>query len=350
MFTPEIVKRFDPTGMLSLIETFPAQVQEAVEIGKKADLGDLKKEAQKFNSLIFLGMGGSAIGGDLARAVFADELKIPMLVNREYHLPAFVGEKTLVIASSYSGNTEETISALNEAKEKKARILCITTGGKIAEIAKANNYPLILIPGGISPRAALGYSFFPILVVFNRLGFISDKNEAVEETLKLLKEMKTELSLATPGNLAETLAKKLYARIPLIYGSDGFRGVVASRWKGQINENSKHLAFWNAFSELNHNETVGWENPKLTQEIHLVILRDNEDVRMKKRIEVTSEIIRPHVHGITEVSSRGVSDIARMFSLIYFGDFVSWYLAMLNHADPTPVKVIDHLKKELAKL
>lgn len=350
MLTPESVKRFDPTGMLSLIETFPVQVQEAVEIGKKADLGDLKKEAQNFNSLIFLGMGGSAIGGDLARAVFANELKIPMLVNREYHLPAFVNEKTLVIASSYSGNTEETIAALNEAKEKKAKILCITTGGKLAEIARANNYPLIAIPGGISPRAALGYSFFPVLVVFYRLGFIGDKSEAVEETIKLLKEMKTELSLATPGNPAETLARKLYDRIPLIYGSEGFRGVVASRWKGQINENSKHLAFWNAFSELNHNETVGWENPNLTREIHLVILRDNEDVRMKKRIEVTSEIIRPHVHGITEVSSRGVSDIARMFSLIYFGDFVSWYLAMLNRADPTPVKVIDHLKKELAKI
>ncbi len=350
MFTPEIVKRFDPTGMLSLIETFPSQVQEAVEIGKKADLGNLEEEAKNCKALVFLGMGGSAIGGDLARAVFASELKIPMLVNREYHLPAFVNEKTLVIASSYSGNTEETISALNEAKDKKAKILCITTGGKIGEMANSNNYPLITIPGGISPRAALGYSFFPILVVFNRLGFISDKSAALDETLKLLKEMKTELSLATPSNPAEALAYKLRDKIPLIYGSEGFRGVVASRWKGQINENSKHLSFWNAFSELNHNETVGWENPKLTQEIHLVILRDNEDIRMKKRIEVTAEIIRPHVHGITEVSSRGESDIARMFSLIYFGDFVSWYLAMLNRADPTPVKVIDYLKKELAKL
>lgn len=348
MFTPEVVKKYDPVGMLSLIENFPLQVQEAIEIGENADLGNLS--VQDVKAIVFLGMGGSAIGGDLLRSVLINELKVPMLVNREYHLPAFVDENTLVIASSYSGNTEETISALGEAKSKNAKILCITTGGKIAAIAKENSYPLISIPGGISPRAALGYSFFPILVAFSRLGLITDKQTDSEETIILLREMKNELSLATPGNSAQVLAEDLKGRIPLIYGTEGFRGVVASRWKGQINENSKHLAFWNAFSELNHNETVGWEHPELTEKIHLILLKDNEDVRMRKRMEVTSDIIRPHVHGITEVRSRGKSDIARMFSLIYFGDFVSWYLAMLNQADPTPVKVIDHLKSELAKL
>lgn len=350
MFSPEVVKKYDKTGMLTLIETFPAQIQEAVEIGKKADLGSLETTIKDVNSIIFLGMGGSAIGGDLIRSVLASELKIPMTVNREYHLPAFVNEKTLVIASSYSGNTEETITALKEAIDRGAKVLCISTGGRILEIAKENNYPIINIPGGISPRAALGYSFFPILVAFMRLGLIANKNADIEETIALLKEMKIQLSLSTPGNLAQALAKDLQDRIPLIYGSEGFRGVVASRWKGQINENSKHLAYWNAFAELNHNETVGWENPKLTKDIHLIVLRDNEDERMSKRIEVTSSIIRPHVHGITEIKSRGKSDIARMFSLIYVGDFVSWYLAMLNGADPTPVKVIDHLKNELSKL
>lgn len=350
MFTPEIVKEYDQEGMLTLIETFPKQVQEAVEIGKKADLGNLAEQIKEINAIVFLGMGGSAIGGDLVKAVLAKELKVPMLVNREYHIPAFVNEKTLVIASSYSGNTEETISALKEAMQKKAMIFCITTGGKIAEIAKANGLPLIIIPSGISPRAALGYSFFPILEVFCRLSLVADKNEDIKETVLLLRDMKNELSLSTPGNKAQELAKDLQGRIPLIYGSEGFSGVVASRWKGQINENSKHVAFWNVFSELNHNETVGWENPQLTKEIHLVILRDNEGLRMKKRIEVTTEIVKPHVHGITEVYSRGISDIARMFSLIYFGDYVSWYLAMLNEADPTPVKVIDYLKRELAKI
>ncbi|MDD2431757.1 MAG: bifunctional phosphoglucose/phosphomannose isomerase [Bacillota bacterium] len=350
MFTPEIVKKYDPTGMLSLIESFPEQVHEAVAIGKKANLGNLPNETRDVNAIIFLGMGGSAIGGDCLRSVLSNELKIPMQVSREYHIPAYVNEKTLVIASSYSGNTEETISALHEAEKKNARILCITTGGKIADIANKNNYPLITIPGGISPRAALGYSFFPLLVALNRLGFIKDKKEDIQETIEVLDKMRIELSLATPGNPAQVLAENLNKRIPLIYGTEGFRGVAASRWKGQINENSKHVAYWNAFSELNHNEIVGWENPELTKEIYLVILRDQEDPRMAKRIEVTSQVAGSHVHGITEVHSRGKAEITRMFSLIYFGDFVSWYLAMLNSADPTPVKVIDYLKGELAKL
>ncbi|HOA91797.1 MAG: bifunctional phosphoglucose/phosphomannose isomerase [Bacillota bacterium] len=350
MFTPDIVKKYDPTGMLTLIEQFPEQVQEAVAIGKKADLGNLPEEVKDINSIIFLGMGGSAIGGDCLRSVLAGELRVPMQVSREYHLPAYVSEKTLVIASSYSGNTEETISALREAEDRKAKILCISTGGKLADIATEKGYPLITIPGGISPRAALGYSFFPILVAFSRLGLISVKKEAVAETIDVLEKMRLELSLATPGNPAQVLAQNLHGRIPLIYGAEGYRGVAASRWKGQINENSKHVAYWNAFAELNHNEIVGWENPELTKEIHLVVLRDREDVRMAKRIEVTEEIVRSRVHGITEVHSRGEHDITRMFSLIYFGDFVSWYLAILNSADPTPVRVIDYLKGELAKL
>lgn len=159
-------------------------------------------------------MGGSAIGGDCLRSVLAGELRVPMQVSREYHLPAYVSEKTLVIASSYSGNTEETISALREAEDRKAKILCISTGGKLADIATEKGYPLITIPGGISPRAALGYSFFPILVAFSRLGLISVKKEAVAETIDVLEKMRLELSLATPGNPAQVLAQNLHGRIP----------------------------------------------------------------------------------------------------------------------------------------
>ncbi|MGE5550591.1 MAG: bifunctional phosphoglucose/phosphomannose isomerase [Bacteroidota bacterium] len=343
-------REIDPKGMGDLIEAFPAQVEEAWRLGREAQV---PSDYAAVDNIIVQGMGGSAIGGDLLRALYAEELKVPVMVVRDYSVPRFAGPRTLFIASSYSGNTEETLAGYGEAKRRGCKILCLASGGEIASRAKADGFPFIAIPSlGIQPRAALGYSFFPLLAVWSRLGMIPDVAGDVQETLAVLRAGVERLSRAVPGNPAKSLAQWLHGHYPLIYAAGTWPGVVAARWKGQINENAKNLAFWNAFPELNHNETVGYEAPaELVKRIRVVVLRTgDESVRVAKRIEVTREIIARAGAQTREIAGEGRSALARMFSLIQQGDFASYYLAILNGIDPTPVKAIDLLKGELAKL
>ena len=342
----------DPKGMGDLIEKFPAQVEEAWRIGREAQV---PSDYAAVDNVIVQGMGGSAIGGDLLRALYTNELKVPAMVVRDYSIPRFAGPRTLFIASSYSGNTEETLAGYGEAKQRGCKILCMASGGGIASRAKADGFPLVAIPSlGIQPRAALGYSFFPLLAVLSRLGMIPDVAGDVAETLGILKAGVGRLGRTIPaaGNPAKSLAQWLHSHYPLIYAAGTWPGVVAMRWKGQFNENAKNLAFWNAFPELNHNETVGYEAPaELVKRVRVVVLRTGEEsVRVAKRIEVTREIIGKAGADTREVTGEGRSALARMFSLIQQGDFTSYYLAILNGIDPTPVKAIDLLKGELAKL
>lgn len=345
----KVFKEQDPQGMGELIYQFPEQCEKAFDIGMKAELPPLK---QKPAQVVLFGMGGSAIGGDLVRSLLESEMEIPFLVLRDYTPPAFVGPQTLVLASSYSGNTEETLNAYDIAKKKGAQIIAITSGGELDKNAAADGFPLVTIPGGIMPRAALGYSFVPILLILQRLGLCNDKTAEFKEMVGLIKKMRDKLSTGAPaaGNQSKQLAEHFYGKIPCIYGSQPWKAVVATRWKGQMNENAKNTAAWNAFPELNHNETVGWEAPPaVTKQIAVVILKDREDSpKMQKRMEATATIMRGHAGGIDEVWSSGDSVLARMFSLIHIGDWASYYLAILNGIDPTPVKSIDYLKGQLA--
>ena len=342
--------RLDPSGMGDWIDNLAEQCEEGRKLAEDFALPAMGEISQ----VVILGMGGSAIGGDLVRILIEGEAKVPFFVNRDYELPAFVGPETLVIASSYSGNTEETLTAYQEAKRRGAQLLAIATGGTLASWAEADGVGLITIPGGISPRAAIGYSFVPLLIIACRLGLCADKSQELAATIELLKKLRTRYGRGVPQeeNLAKQLARKVYGRIPLFYGVAGYRSVVASRIKGQINENAKHAAFYNVFPELNHNELVGWENPGLTKQIELFVLRDEKEEtdRMRTRIEVTEEIIRPQVAEIIDLWAEGDSIMERMFSLIHLGDYLSYYLAMLNQVDPMPVKVIDRLKGELSKV
>jgi glucose/mannose-6-phosphate isomerase len=338
----------DPVGMGDWVTTLPEQCESAFKIGNDAPL----VQGRRFQQVVILGIGGSAIGGDLLRGYSEAEIKIPFTVNRNYDIPAFVGPETLVIASSYSGNTEETLNAYEQAKARGAQMMAISTGGELEARAQRDGVPFAKIPGGLSPRAALGYSFIPLMVILSRLGLISDKGAEFRDMVDLLKAERGRLGREVPAadNPAKQLAERLHGKLPLFYGAYPWSSVVAYRWKGQMNENGKNLAFTNAFPELNHNETVGWEHPdSLTREVEVVLLRDRGDLpKVQRRFEVTSEIMRPHASGISEVWSRGDSTLARMFSLIFFGDFVSYYLALLNGIDPTPVKVIDYPKGQLA--
>jgi glucose/mannose-6-phosphate isomerase len=342
------ISLYDRSDMRALLTGFPHQAEDAVRIGREAALVPLKG---KPSAILVSGLGGSAIGGDLLRSYLGDQLDIPFVVNRNYTLPKFAGPSTLVVISSYSGGTEETIASYHEAMKRKAQIACFTSGGEIASLARKNKQTLVLLPRGYPPRAALGYSFFPMLLALSRYRIIPSQDAAIRETVALLKKLSVRYRLTGQKNQALELARQLYNRIPVIYSSADRLDAVNVRWRGQIAENAKTLAFGNVFPEMNHNELVGWKVlRRVMEELAVVYLRDREDhPRVALRMEIARGIIGEFASRIIDVRSEGKSRLARTFSLVHLGDWVSFYLAMLNGVDPTPVNVIDYLKRQLDK-
>lgn len=334
-----------------MLLSFPVQVDTAYAIGQRCSLPEVEPSSVK--NIVVTGMGGSAIGGDLARSYLAEDLRIPFLVCRNYTLPAFVGPDSLVIASSYSGNTEETLEAYQQAKDTGATLLAITTGGELAEKADSDGTPVIKIPPGLPPRAALGYSFVPLLVSLWRMKLAPDRGMEFFEGEHILKAGVEEYKLEIPSeeNLAKEMAANLHRRLPIIYSATDHFDAVATRFKGQLCENSKMLAFFNFFPEFNHNELVGWNKLyDLKPHLAVVILRDeNDHHRIRRRMELVRGIVENLDVPVYELESKGTCLLERMFSLIQLGDFISFYLAILNQVDPTPVEVINYLKSELAK-
>lgn len=347
----ELMKKIDPEGMYDKIFNFPEQLAEASSIGKSAK-PDLSYYAN-IKNIVVAGMGGSAIGGDTVRTYLADRLNIPFAICRHYSLPGYVNENSLVVISSYSGNTEETLSAFNEALSRKAKIACISTGGKVGEMAEANKLLWVKLPKGYPPRAALGYSFVPLLYTLAKMGLTDDPSNDIEKLIDGLKKYRALYSadVKTENNPAKLYAEKCFNKIPIIYSGPELTDAIGTRWKGQICENAKCLAFNNQFAEFNHNELVGW-NVINSYKDKLVVfyLKDKDDhVRISERMSIVKDIINKYDVEVIEVDSQGDSVLLRMFSLIQIGDFMSLYLAILNETDPTPVKVIDYLKGELDK-
>jgi glucose/mannose-6-phosphate isomerase len=315
--------------MLQVIKDFPKQCREALSLPKGISVSG------EINNIVVTGMGGSAIGGDLIKAYLKDT-NIPVYVNRDYKVPNFVNENSLVFAVSYSGNTEETLSALNDTKNKNAKIIGITSGGKLAD--ECNK--VIQIPSGLQPRAALGYLFFPMLGILHNTNIIRVKNDELNEMVDILKQTDKF------DGIGEALAKKLEGKIPIIYASQDL-GAIALRWKTQINENAKMPAFYNVFSEMNHNEIAGYKG--MDRKFIAIIIRDKYDnERIRKRMDVCRDIM-----GVTadveEVQTEGEGLLARMFSAIHLADFVSYYLALRNRVDPSPVEVIEDMKRKIAE-
>lgn len=342
----------DKANMIELLEEFPQKMRGALRLGEEFSVS-ISAFTLNFKNIVVLGMGGSAIGGDLLSNYLADELAIPIVVIRGYDIPKFVDEDSLVFAVSYSGNTEETLSALKKCLEVKARVIALTSGGKLAALSQENNFPVIKVPAGIQPRAAISYLFFPVLKALERLGLIKERGGEIEETHNILRELSREYGAKSPSknNLAKKVALILYQHLPLIYGSEGLLGAVAMRWKTQINENSKWPCFWNVFPELDHNEIVGYEIENgINLQVKIVYLQDKEGLlRVEQRREITRKIIEDKVAEFIVCPSRGKGKMARMFSLIFLGDLASYYLAILNQVDPSPVACIEDLKKELAR-
>ena len=346
--TETTVQRYDLANMRKLLIEFPLQIEEAVRIGKSASI---TFRGRKINNIVVTGLGGSAIGGDVLRSYTSEELSVPFIVNRHYMLPEFVNNNSLVIVSSYSGSTEETIAAHLDANKRRASVLCITSGGETERLAKKSKQPVIKIPKGYPPRTALGYSFFPALISLTKMNLLPSQDKAIRETIALLKRKAKMYASLNGNNPAYELAKRLYMKLPIIYSSADHFDAVNLRWRGQLAENAKVLAFGHVLPEMNHNEIVGWKVlQRIMNDIAVVFLRDVDELpRVKTRMKITKGIVSEFTNRVIEVHSEGKYLLARIFSLIYLGDWASYYLALMNGVDPTPVRVIDYLKWELGK-
>jgi glucose/mannose-6-phosphate isomerase len=341
--------KIDPDNMLGRIAELPQQCRDAW--ANVQSLG-LPPEYRRINKIVVLGMGGSAIGGDLLRALAELECAVPIAINRDYTVPAFVNAETLVIASSYSGNTEETLAAFEEARGKGAVLLAITTDGKLAQQARELGVPLLTFSYKSQPRAALGYSLVSLVGIVQKLGFIGDKTTDLEEAVGVMEALQEEIGETVPSdrNPAKQLARRLYGHLPVVYGA-GYLAEVAHRWKTQFNENAKAWSFYEQLPELNHNAVVGYQFPEeLAERILVVMLFSSLDhPRNKARFQVTQEILTKRGIAYETIEACGQSPLAQMLSAIHLGDYVSYYLALLYEVDPTPVKVIDYLKGCLAQ-
>jgi len=338
----------DPQGMLQRIAELPTQLRAAWQ---QIQSFVPPPSFRNVRAVVITGMGGSAIGGSLVAALAEPECRVPIVVNRDYHLPAFVDKRTLVIASSYSGNTEETLSATDEALRYGAQVVVITTGGRLSELARERKLPLVTFDYEAQPRAAVGYSFVLLLGVLVQSGLLRGKHKELSETVDVLERLQRLIGPEVPmeRNPAKQLAQQLIGRVPTVYGA-GILAPVAQRWKGQFNENAKTWAAFDQMPELNHNSVVGYQFPgHLPETAFVILLRCSLDhERVQVRYEVTEELLKQAGIKHTTIYAWGESPMAQMWSVLHFGDYVSYYLAALNGVDPTPVERIDFLKSRLA--
>jgi len=326
--------------MLSLIEAFPQQLAEAIEIARNSSLRDLDRMPQH---VIITGLGGSGIGGSIVAEFAAHEGKIPVHVCKEYHLPAWVTEQSLVILSSYSGDTEETLATFHQAVERKAQVICISSGGTISSLAKEHGFNLIQIPGGNPPRACLGYSLVQLLGIFERYGWIENALQSVENARQHMVEKS-----ASYKREAESIAKAIAFSTPVIYTCAGYEGV-AIRFRQQLNENAKMLCWHHVIPEMNHNELVGWadKNPKIAA---LFFRNDDDYYRSAKRMDICLTIISSKAGKFLEINSIGTNRLERMLYWIHLGDWISWFASVERSVDAMEINVINRLKAELANL
>ena len=340
-------EKLDPQNMYKSIFDFPDQIEKAVEIGKNIGL---RKPYSKVNKIVLAGMGGSAVGGDLLSLALRNHVSVPFFVSRNYTLPNWVDENSLVICSSYSGNTEETLSAFNEARSKNAAIIGITTGGILSSWLKEYDYDVITITRGLQPRAAVGFSMIPMMFLTRKILKIDlDLESILEETRNELLDIRNTYSKMDSQNPVYSLAQKIYKKCVIIYGETGATDKLAIRLKGQLCENSKMLSFVNEIPEMNHNEIVGWENnPDLFTHLVVLWLVDfNGHIRNLERVKITQSILDKLPVEQYTVHLKGKSFIDRIFHSIHYGDWLSYWCAFLHQTDPTPVDKINFLKKAL---
>lgn len=345
----QALAQFDRSNMLERVLNIPEQLARAWASNQNVQVSI---DAARIRNILVCGMGGSAISGDVIRSLVEDQLQVPFLVNRSYDIPPFVDSNSLVFISSYSGDTEETLSAYRQARERGANIICITGGGVLRASAQEAGYPIFSLPDGYPPRSALVFLTIPILQSLLRIGLIEFDARHLDEAIAVLKALRERYQPAQgpEHNIPLIIAGKVAGKIPIVYAGTGLLEAAATRWRGQFSENAEMLAYGNVFSEMNHNEIVGWGIPDAQkQKLQCIYLRDRDDhPRIKLRMDIVREIIEETSNPVLEVWSEGESLLARLFSVIFTGDLASVYAAVQNEIDPTPVKKIDHLKEILA--
>ena len=346
----EKITMVDKAHMLDGLARFPEQIKEALTIAEAVQ----RFNFLKIDNVVVAGMGGSAISGDIMLSLFRDKLDVPLIVNREYDLPKWVNKDTLVICISYSGNTDETLSSFKIASQKKCKILCISTGGKLQDLAEKHGILFIKIPAGIQPRAATAYLLFPSIIFLKKIGLLKTAIETdIEETIAVTTDFVTLNKKEVPeeNNLAKQLAKKIFNTIPQIYGW-GVYTPIAIRWRHQLNENSKIIARSDIVPECNHNDIVGWSgNPDISKQFSCILFRDKDEetVDMTTRLNFMRDLFHNTAGNVIEVSPKGKNQLAKMMYLMCLGDFTSCYLAVLRGINPSPVNIITELKKRLAE-
>lgn len=344
------ITKVDRSGMLEFLLDFPSQCKAAHEIAKNCKIQGIKK---KFEKIVFAGVGGSAMGADFIRSYLYFESPLPVLVIKEYVLPRYVDNSTIVFILSYSGNTHEVLNVYKQARQKGAYIICISSGGVLGEYSRRDKVVFIKLPSGLLPRCAFGFLSIIPLCILSKLGIIKNIDNQIDELIGLLEKLRDDSlrpRIGQKDNIAKHIAGKVFNKFIVIYSGSIPFDIIASRFRGALAENSKTLSSTHTFPELNHNEIMGWENPKrLLKDFAVLMLKDNSlDYRVAKGMELASRIIKKEGVEVFDIWSQGNSLFSRMFSLIYIGDFISFYLAILYGIDPTPIGKIDYLKKCLA--
>jgi len=327
--------------MNDYINDFTNHLSEAIEIANNTNLTSCTKEIR---NVLICGLGGSGIGGTIVSDIISSKVNIPIAATKDYSIPNFVNEHTLVIANSYSGNTEETLYALEKCQSRGAEIAVITSGGKLKTIAEENKYNKIIIPGNQPPRAMFGYAFTELFFMLNHYGIIDDSFKSdFGKAIALLDTEKTDIQ-----KQAMDLAKKMYKQTPVIYVANGFEGV-AVRFRQQINENAKMLCWHHVVPEMNHNELLGWRTN--VDDLAVVYFRNKSDYdRNQIRMDINKKVISEYTDNISEIWSKGDSLIENSLYHINLGDWVSWYLSEMNNVDAIEIDVINFLKGELGKI
>ncbi len=347
----EYFKKLDTLNMLAEIDGLPDQLQRAWELGKTHPLP--QTNAFAFRAVVIAGLGGSAIGADLVTAFVSPNIHIPVLLHRDYGLPAFAqGKETLVVFSSHSGNTEETLDSFETALKNECSMVVICTGGELAKRAAEKNIPVWRFEHRGQPRAAIGFSFGLLLSLFARLNLIPDPSQEIAEAVSAMKKAQKELRADSPvaNNPAKRCAGQLVGRWVTMVGA-GALAPVARRWKGQINEVAKAGANFEFLPEANHNTLAGTLNPSETLGAHTITLfltAPSDHPRNKLRSNFTREIYMTEGMNTDAIDARGESPLAHIWTLILFGDYTAYYLAMAYSTDPTPVEALVNFKKAMA--
>jgi glucose/mannose-6-phosphate isomerase len=337
--------RLDSSDMLAKVGSLPDQLETGLALAGEAweEIAGTESDA-----LVIAGVGGSAIGGEILRSYLSCRMRIPMIICRDYRLPAFVNANSTVVISSYSGNTREALSCLGEALGRRAKVACISSGGELVTRVMKRSIPFVRIPSGYPPRAAVGFSFAALLSLAWHLGLSERASDDLHECIDILRELRGLYSVSDSAeNTAVLIARGLVAYVPIIYCCNELKAV-GLRWKNQFCENSKKPAFVGFLPEMSHNDIMGWEVKEGSMKAGVIFLRvPDEHPQVSARFPFLRDIVRKHGSFCGEYWGSGSSLISRLFSLILLGDYASVYLALLRGLDPTPIATIETLKSSI---